>query len=158
MGCGTSVQADHKASAKASASGALNLHPESFVGAAAPPATVEASLVGPRSSTYDCAVSLSFLRTFAADCVEPGMTTVQVRDKIVLPCTKSLECRYVDVPGKVQPSHVGRPTYFASHAWSGWVWVGLGGAGVWVGLDGFGGGRCLGGFRWGGGGPVCGWV
>lgn len=69
-------------------------------------------------STMECAVSLRFLKAFALNKVQDGMTTEGVQG-IVKEATEGYNCRYVEAPGAVPDADVGPPTYFASHEWRG---------------------------------------
>ena len=73
-----------------------------------------------RKTTMECAVSLRFLKYFAANNVRDGMTTEDVQH-IVKEATKAKKCRYVEAPDAVPDADVGPPTYFASHEWRGYV-------------------------------------
>ena len=66
-------------------------------------------------------MSLRFLKDFIVHVLhdDVSLSTDDVKKLIIMPATLKLTCRYVEVPGLVPPEDVGRPTYFASHAWSG---------------------------------------
>ena len=47
----------------------------------------------------------------------PSATTTDMVMEYVKPLTKSRHCRLTELPGYLDESEIGRPTYFISHAW-----------------------------------------
>ncbi|GLC44249.1 WD repeat-containing protein 49 [Pleodorina starrii] len=70
---------------------------------------------GSAREVWHCAVSLAVLRRFAAEVVQPGWTTYDVLNKVVLPTTETAKCRYVDT---LPPHCSSTLTFFVSYTWS----------------------------------------